>query len=806
MPVLCAFVLHVSAAAALCGSRRQRNGFFVSDWKGTVPDEFEGCAENASVVRLRSSRLSSGRVLRPSEAKKRLLRALSIVPVSDWKGTVPDEFESCAENARVVRLRSSRLSSGRALRLPEAKELLLYALSILPVSDWKGTVPDEFESCAENARVVRLRSSRLSSGRALRLPEAKELLLYALSIVPLAVLAKARLLPKAARDRRLAPDSSRLASSVSDWKGTVPDEFEGCAENASVVRLRSSRLSSGRVLRPSEAKKRLLRALSIVPVSDWKGTVPDEFESCAENARVVRLRSSRLSSGRALRLPEAKELLLYALSIVPLAVLAKARLLPKAARDRRLAPDSSRLASSVSDWKGTVPDEFEGCAENASVVRLRSSRLSSGRVLRPSEAKKRLLRALSIVPLAVLSKGQLLPKAARDRRLAPHSSRLASSVCLSACIFAESFSTLSHKEKLCLHCKYCPTVSDWKGTVPDEFESCAENARVVRLRSSRLSSGRALRLPEAKELLLYALSIVPLAVLAKARLLPKAARDRRLAPDSSRLASSVSDWKGTVPDEFEGCAENASVVRLRSSRLSSGRVLRPSEAKKRLLRALSIVPVSDWKGTVPDEFESCAENARVVRLRSSRLSSGRALRLPEAKELLLYALSIVPLAVLAKARLLPKAARDRRLAPHSSRLASSVCLSACIFAESFSTLSHKEKLCLHCKYCPTVSDWKGTVPDEFESCAENARVVRLRSSRLSSGRALRLPEAKELLLYALSIVPLAVLAKARLLPKAARDRRLAPDSSRLASSVCLSACIFAESFSTLSHKEKLCLH
>ncbi|CAN8177694.1 unnamed protein product [Coccothraustes coccothraustes] len=105
-----------------------------------------------------------------------------------------------------------------------------------------------------------------------------------------------------------------------------------------------------------------------------------------------------------------------------------------------------------------------------------------------------------------------------------------------------------------------------------------------------------------------------------------------------------------------------------------------------------------------------------------------------------------------------------------------------------------------------VSDWKGTVPDEFESCAENARVVRLRSSRLSSGRALRLPEAKELLLYALSIVPLAVLAKARLLPKAARDRRLAPDSSRLASSVCLSACIFAESFSPLSHKEKLCLH
>ncbi|CAN8189635.1 unnamed protein product, partial [Coccothraustes coccothraustes] len=209
---------------------------------------------------------------------------------------------------------------------------------------------------------------------------------------------------------------------VSDWKGTVPDEFEGCAENASVVRLRSSRLSSGRVLRPSEAKKRLLRALSIVPVSDWKGTVPDEFEGCAENASVVRLRSSRLSSGRVLRPSEAKKRLLRALSIVP-----------------------------VSDWKGTVPDEFEGCAENASVVRLRSSRLSSGRVLRPSEAKKRLLRALSIVPVAVLSKAQLLPKAARDRRLAPHSFRLASSVCLSACIFAERFSPLSHKEKLCLH-------------------------------------------------------------------------------------------------------------------------------------------------------------------------------------------------------------------------------------------------------------------------------------------------------------------------------------------------------------------
>ncbi|CAN8184709.1 unnamed protein product [Coccothraustes coccothraustes] len=103
----------------------------------------------------------------------------------------------------------------------------------------------------------------------------------------------------------------------------------------------------------------------------------------------------------------------------------------------------------VSDWKGTVLDEFERSAENATVVRLRSSGLSSGRALRLPEAKKRLLRALSIVPVAVLSKTRLVPKAARDRRLAPESSRLASSAFLSACIFAENFSTLSHKEKLC---------------------------------------------------------------------------------------------------------------------------------------------------------------------------------------------------------------------------------------------------------------------------------------------------------------------------------------------------------------------
>ncbi|CAN8219302.1 unnamed protein product [Coccothraustes coccothraustes] len=100
-------------------------------------------------------------------------------------------------------------------------------------------------------------------------------------------------------------------------------------------------------------------------------------------------------------------------------------------------------------WKGTVLDVFEGCAENASYVRLRSSRLSSGRAVRLPEAKKRLLRALSIVPVAVLSKAQLLLKVAFDRRLASGSFRLVCSASQSASILAESFSTLSHKEKMC---------------------------------------------------------------------------------------------------------------------------------------------------------------------------------------------------------------------------------------------------------------------------------------------------------------------------------------------------------------------
>ncbi|CAN8219516.1 unnamed protein product [Coccothraustes coccothraustes] len=100
----------------------------------------------------------------------------------------------------------------------------------------------------------------------------------------------------------------------------------------------------------------------------------------------------------------------------------------------------------------------------------------------------------------------------------------------------------------------------------------------------------------------------------------------------------------------------------------------------------------DWKGPVLNKILVFAENAIYVRLRSSHLRSGRALRLPEVKNRLLRALSIVPVAVLSKARLLPKAARDRRLASGSFTLVCSSSLSACMFAESFSTLSHKEKL------------------------------------------------------------------------------------------------------------------
>ncbi|CAN8219293.1 unnamed protein product [Coccothraustes coccothraustes] len=100
------------------------------------------------------------------------------------------------------------------------------------------------------------------------------------------------------------------------------------------------------------------------------------------------------------------------------------------------------------DWKGTVLDVFEGCAEKASYVWLLSCRLSSGRAVRLPEAKNRLLRALRILPVAVLSKARLLLKAARDWRLPSGSFRLVCYASLSASIFAESFSILSHKEKL----------------------------------------------------------------------------------------------------------------------------------------------------------------------------------------------------------------------------------------------------------------------------------------------------------------------------------------------------------------------
>ncbi|CAN8219209.1 unnamed protein product [Coccothraustes coccothraustes] len=100
----------------------------------------------------------------------------------------------------------------------------------------------------------------------------------------------------------------------------------------------------------------------------------------------------------------------------------------------------------------------------------------------------------------------------------------------------------------------------------------------------------------------------------------------------------------------------------------------------------------DWKGTFLDVFEGCVENASYRQLRSSRLSSGRAVWLPEAKKGLLRALGIVPVPVLSKARLLLKAARERRLASGSSRLACSASLCACMFSECFSTLSQKEKL------------------------------------------------------------------------------------------------------------------
>ncbi|CAN8206563.1 unnamed protein product [Coccothraustes coccothraustes] len=149
---------------------------------------------------------------------------------------------------------------------------------------------------------------------------------------------------------------------------------------------------------------------------------------------------------------------------------------------------------------------------------------------------------------------------------------------------------------------------------------------------------------------------------------------------------------------------------------------------------------------------------------------------------------MVPVPVLSKARLLLKTVRDRTLASESSRYASSACRSSCIFAENYSTLSLQEKLCLLGKIGPKL-------PSNFDDFFASG-----------SGRALRLPEAKKRLLRALSMVPVPVLSKARLLLKTYRDRRFAPESSRYASSACRSTCVFAESFSISSHKEELCKH
>ncbi|CAN8213894.1 unnamed protein product [Coccothraustes coccothraustes] len=86
--------------------------------------------------------------------------------------------------------------------------------------------------------------------------------------------------------------------------------------------------------------------------------------------------------------------------------------------------------------------------------RRRSGFFAHCRAVRLPEAKRRLLRALSTVPVAVLSglSGErLLLEDARDRRLPSESSIFASSACQSDYIPAESCSTLSHKEKLGLH-------------------------------------------------------------------------------------------------------------------------------------------------------------------------------------------------------------------------------------------------------------------------------------------------------------------------------------------------------------------
>ncbi|CAN8213910.1 unnamed protein product, partial [Coccothraustes coccothraustes] len=155
----------------------------------------------------------------------------------------------------------------------------------------------------------------------------------------------------------------------------------------------------------------------------------------------------------------AKKRLLRALSTVPVAVLSGERLLPEDARDRPSPTESSIFASSACQSDYILA---ESCSTLSHKEKLGLHRnlgqtfpltlveIFASRGLKES-AKKRLLRALSTVPVAVLSGERLLLEDARDRPSPTESSIFASSACQSDYILAESCSTLSHKEKLGLH-------------------------------------------------------------------------------------------------------------------------------------------------------------------------------------------------------------------------------------------------------------------------------------------------------------------------------------------------------------------
>ncbi|CAN8193670.1 unnamed protein product [Coccothraustes coccothraustes] len=85
-----------------------------------------------------------------------------------------------------------------------------------------------------------------------------------------------------------------------------------------------------------------------------------------------------------------------------------------------------------------------------------SSERRGYRSLRLSEAKTRLLRALSLVPLAVRCRVQLLPKEARERRSPSENSQSLTSAPLVFCIFEKSFFTMSRKDKVCQQRKHFP--------------------------------------------------------------------------------------------------------------------------------------------------------------------------------------------------------------------------------------------------------------------------------------------------------------------------------------------------------------